>query len=48
MKSKIYVVKNHNIIGIQFHPEKSGESGLKLLKNILNIVGLNMKSNFGH
>ncbi len=33
----VCMVKNHNIIGIQFHPEKSGESGLKLLKNILNI-----------
>jgi glutamine amidotransferase len=32
----ICMVKKDNIIGIQFHPEKSGESGLKLLKNILD------------
>ena len=32
----ICMVKNRNVIGIQFHPEKSGESGLKLLNNILN------------
>lgn len=30
------VVKKKNIFGIQFHPEKSGEEGLKLFKNILN------------
>lgn len=30
------VVNKKNIIGIQFHPEKSGNSGLKLLKNILS------------
>ena len=27
------VVKNKNIFGVQFHPEKSGESGLKLIKS---------------
>lgn len=27
------VVKKDNIIGLQFHPEKSGDNGLKMLKN---------------
>ena len=29
------MIKKNNIYGIQFHPEKSGENGLKLLKNII-------------
>ena len=27
------IVKNKNVCGMQFHPEKSGDTGLKLLKN---------------
>ena len=29
------IIKKNNYIGIQFHPEKSGESGLKLLNGYL-------------
>ncbi len=29
-------VKKDNVIGLQFHPEKSGEAGLKILKSFVN------------
>jgi len=31
------IVKKNNIIGCQFHPERSGEPGLRLLKNIFQL-----------
>ena len=29
---------NHNAYGVQFHPEKSGEVGKRMLKNFINLV----------
>lgn len=32
------IIKQNNIYATQFHPEKSGETGLKILKNFVDIV----------
>ena len=32
------VVSNGNVIGIQFHPEKSGKVGMQILKNFGELV----------
>ena len=33
----VALVQKENIYGCQFHPEKSGEVGLRILKNFINI-----------
>lgn len=33
----VSVISNENIIGCQFHPEKSGQAGLHVLKNFLGL-----------
>jgi len=39
------IVKHKNFYGMQFHPEKSGEIGAKLLTNFIGIANANLSSN---
>lgn len=34
-KEFISIIKNNNILAVQFHPEKSGKNGIKLIENFL-------------
>jgi glutamine amidotransferase len=36
-RNLVSAVKREHVYGVQFHPEKSGESGLRVLKNFLDI-----------
>ena len=35
-KRIVAIIKQDNLYGVQFHPEKSGQAGKKLIKNFLN------------
>ena len=36
-KNLVVAVSEHNVMGVQFHPEKSGPSGLRVLDNFIHL-----------
>ena len=37
LKELVVAVAQGNVVGVQFHPEKSGMPGLRILKNFMQI-----------